>query len=80
MRYGKAMAFAASFYLLIYTILYPPLNIASDLAGSLKNQDGFDPVRTGAYRNVFIAFTGAFSLMLYVCIIDLIQGAQTLIM
>lgn len=75
MRYGKALAFAASFYLFVCTILYPPLNIAPDLAGSLRNQGGFDPVQTGAYRSVFIAFSGAFSLALYVCIIDLIQGA-----
>jgi len=73
MRYGKALAFTASFYILVCTILYPPLSIAPGLSESIKNQHNFDPIQTGAYRGVFVSFSGAFSLVLYTCIIDLIQ-------
>ena len=74
MRYGKPITLVAAFYLLVCTILYPPLSIAPDLSGFLKNQHNFDPIQTGAYRNVFVAFSGAFSLVLYCCIVDLIQS------
>lgn len=69
-RILKGLIFAASFYLLVCTLLYPPLYLAPGIAASLRNQADFDPIQTGGYRGIFLSSSGIFTLILYACLLE----------
>jgi len=72
-RNTTPLFFVVWFVTTVDLILYTPWNFAPSIANALRNQADYDSVESGSYKNIYITFTGSFTLVLYMCVIHKLE-------